>query len=131
MAGTSKPTPAPPASASPEKMKLRLKKFEVKSSLTPKKGSSPTLVYCAGTSFNAVVVWTVHPIDSTKDGFTNPGKIIFRTNREVADSLGVIQVSIFFNWIILFILTGFVTANPSLPFFRSFRGETRVMKTSL
>lgn len=95
MAGTSKPTPAPPASASPEKMKLRLKKFEVKSSLTPKKGSSPTLVYCAGTSFNAVVVWTVHPIDSTKDGFTNPAKIIFRTNREVADSLGVIQVSIF------------------------------------
>jgi hypothetical protein len=72
---------------------MRFKKIELKSSLSPKKGSSPTTVYCAGTSFNAVVVWTVHSIDHTKDGFTNPAKVAFRTNREIADLLGLIQVS--------------------------------------
>jgi len=90
---SSKISANPPVSATPEKVKMRLKKIEVKSSLSPKKGSSPTTVYCAGISFNAVVVWTVHSIDHTKDGFTNPAKVAFRTNREIADSLGLIQVS--------------------------------------
>jgi hypothetical protein len=88
----SKKSVTPPASASPEKAKMRFKKIEAKSSLSPKKGSSPTLVYCAGTFFNLVLIWTVHPIDATKDGLTNQAKVILRTNRDIADSLGLIQV---------------------------------------
>ena len=90
---SSKISANPPASASPEKAKLSIKKFNNKSSLSPKKGSSPTTIYCTGSSFNAVIIWTEHPTDKTKDGFTNPAKIDLRTNREVADSLGVLQVS--------------------------------------
>jgi len=92
-ASHSKPIANPPVSATPEKAKMRFKKIEPKSSLSPKKGSSPTLVYCAGTLFNLVVIWTVHPIDSTKDGFTNQAKVLLRTNRDVAESIGLTQVS--------------------------------------
>lgn len=84
----------PPASASPDKStSLKFKKITPKSSLSPKKGGSPTKVYIAGSSFNAVFLRTVHPLDPTKDGFTYTAKEALRADNEAADRLKCVNVS--------------------------------------
>lgn len=82
-------------SASPEKTSMvKFKKIEVKSSFQSKKTISGTAVYITGSRFNTVFLRTVHPNDSSKDGFIHTAKEELKTNKSVADRVQCVNVSL-------------------------------------
>lgn len=82
--------------ASPEKSSVvKFKKIQAKSSFQSKRSISGTPVYIAGSRFNTVFVRTVHPNDSTKDGFIHTAKEELKNNRIVADRVKCVNVSFY------------------------------------